>query len=135
MSDDRDYDYPSTDLRPCPFCGGEATFGVIEEDTHPDFGGHFIQCTEARCEASSALRFAHGDDPKPLLAEQWNRRAVGVPEGWKIVPVEPTPEMIRASFDATAAEATGKFDAIRRALWKAMVAAAQPRADLEGDAP
>ena len=27
------------------------------------------------CQASTNLRFAYGDDPKPLLTEQWNRRS------------------------------------------------------------
>lgn len=71
--DDPDYDYPSADLRPCPFCGSPADFGVIEGEDHPDVGGHFVACT--KCDASVGLRYAHGDDPKPLLAEAWNRRA------------------------------------------------------------
>jgi hypothetical protein len=67
-----------SDLLPCPFCGGEAAHGEIADDCmppHPDQGGHFIQCANNACGASTNLRFACGDDPKPLLAEQWNRRA------------------------------------------------------------
>lgn len=62
-------------LLPCPFCGGEALFGEIHEDGSPEDGGHFIQCVDALCAASSALIFNCGDDPHPLLALRWNRRA------------------------------------------------------------
>lgn len=58
----------------CPFCGGYAVESQVDDQDSPDCGGHFIQCTEATCGASSALIFACGDDPKPLLRERWNRR-------------------------------------------------------------
>jgi hypothetical protein len=35
---------------------------------------YVVQCLEPRCTASSAVRYACGDDPKPLLIEAWNRR-------------------------------------------------------------
>lgn len=60
-------------LMPCPFCGGEAEYGEVGGDGL-DFGGQFIQCTNALCGASSALIFPCGHEPKPLLAERWNRR-------------------------------------------------------------
>jgi len=64
-----------TTLKPCPFCGNDdPQFGYIEDEGSPDNGGHFIQCTKIECGASIGLRFACGDDPRPLLAEQWNRR-------------------------------------------------------------
>lgn len=66
------------DLLPCPFCGGKAEFDSVP--AHQDVfnaGGVFIICTTRACLASSALIFPSGDDPKPLLAERWNRR-VGV---------------------------------------------------------
>ncbi|MFM1991302.1 MAG: hypothetical protein RJA99_4259 [Pseudomonadota bacterium] len=56
----------SDELKPCPFCGGKAFFD------QEDGGGHFVMCD--RCSASTNLRYACGDDPRPLLAEQWNRR-------------------------------------------------------------
>lgn len=59
----------------CPFCDAAAAEGCIEDGDSLDNGGHFIQCTEAACGATTSLRFACGDDPKPLLREQWNRRA------------------------------------------------------------
>jgi hypothetical protein len=62
-------------LLPCPFCLADAVEGCVEDGDSLDNGGHFIQCTEAACGATTPLRFACGDDPKPLLREQWNRRA------------------------------------------------------------
>jgi len=63
-----------TDLLPCPFCGGTPVAGVIDDPESHDLGGHFIQCSEPTCGASSNLRFSCGEDSWPLLAEQWNRR-------------------------------------------------------------
>lgn len=54
-------------LKPCPFCGGAATFD------HDDNGWNWIACTN--CEASTNARVSAMDDCKPLLAEAWNRRA------------------------------------------------------------
>lgn len=78
----------STDLRkplPCPFCGGEAEFGVVPYERkyaadndcriNHDHGGEFIQCTNSACSASSLLIFPTMADAKPLLIEKWNRRA------------------------------------------------------------
>lgn len=42
--------------------------------TTPDFGGHFIACTNAACQCCVGLRYASKEDPRPLLAEQWNRK-------------------------------------------------------------
>lgn len=56
------------ELKPCPFCGGQPYHDETDE------GGHFIACS--KCGGGTNLRFAHGDDPYPLLAEQWNRRAL-----------------------------------------------------------
>ena len=65
----------SKSLKPCPFCGGAAAFGQVpDNEFDPNSGGHFIQCTNQRCEASSALVFAAMDDPDRELAERWNRR-------------------------------------------------------------
>ena len=70
------------ELKPCVLCGGEGVFGYVEDEGSPDFGGHFIQCTEMRCGMSVGLIYNNGEDPRPLLAERWNRRApTPTPEG------------------------------------------------------
>jgi len=60
------------DLLPCPFCGSRAVFDEVKDEDSVDFGGHFVRCT--RCLASYGLKFANKEDPRPLLAEKWNRR-------------------------------------------------------------
>lgn len=74
MSDANVVQAPAS-LDSCKLCGGRAEFGEVTDKDHPDFGGHFIACTNAMCQCCVGLRYASGDDPRPLLAEQWNRRA------------------------------------------------------------
>lgn len=62
----------TTKLLPCPFCSS-AEISIKNENPKDNSGGYFIECPG--CGASTALRFACGDDPTHLLAEQWNRRA------------------------------------------------------------
>lgn len=58
-------------LLPCPFCSN-ADISIKNESPKDNSGGYFIECPG--CGASTSLRFACGDDPTHLLAEQWNRR-------------------------------------------------------------
>ena len=60
-------------LLPCPFCGNSKGLAVANENPQDLSGGYFIACPS--CDASTGLRFACGEDPIPLLIEQWNRRA------------------------------------------------------------
>ncbi len=67
-----------SELLPCPFCGGEAAFVRNEEcgddgEPHENFGGEWVEC--AKCRACTNIRFPLMESVKPLLAEQWNRRA------------------------------------------------------------
>ena len=71
-------------LKPCPFCGSAARFGVVpvkrkyaaHEDCkiNHDHGGEFIECSNNGCAASTMLIFPTMADAKPLLIEKWNRR-------------------------------------------------------------
>lgn len=65
-------DDDSDRLKPCPFCDSDAEFGAIGEGQ--DIGGHFVQCLNSACGASSALIYPLMDDVKNLLLERWNRR-------------------------------------------------------------
>lgn len=56
------------ELKPCPFCGGEASFD------HDDNGWNWIYCKS--CDASTNARVSAMDDCRPLLAEAWNRSAL-----------------------------------------------------------
>ena len=62
-------------LKPCPFCGGDADFGAIDSnDGDSNAGGHFVQCCNSACGASSALIFPLMDGVRDLLLERWNKR-------------------------------------------------------------
>ncbi len=66
-------------LKPCPFCGGAATFDYDDDD-----GWNWIECTA--CGASTNARVSAMDDCKPLLLEQWNKR---LPQTQQAGPVRP----------------------------------------------
>jgi Lar family restriction alleviation protein len=62
-------------LKPCPFCGGDAEFNVVQGDKgDQDIGAHFIGCL--KCAACTRLVSPCGDDPKTILIETWNKRAL-----------------------------------------------------------
>lgn len=82
-------------LLPCPFCGGAARIAFEEYD----FNGAQIECKECHASGGHHSDDKHGD----AAADSWNRRAAieantpAVPDGWKLVPVEPTDAMLEAA--------------------------------------
>lgn len=64
-------------VKPCPFCGGGASFGRIYDPDHRDFGGEYISCDVPNCEVTTPLIFPTMEDVKPKLLERWNRRVSG----------------------------------------------------------
>jgi len=82
-------------LLPCPFCGAK---GEFDDDGE---GGWFIQCSEPTCAASSNIRYPLKEDVKPLLAEQWNRRAASPtpPSMGVTLPSEELRQQIRQILD------------------------------------
>ena len=86
------------ELLPCPFCGGEAL-----PTAHLTYNWFAPVC--GRCNARGpSVKIERDSDPQEMrnlmnqADENWNRRAspASAPEGWKIVPVEPTGEMVDA---------------------------------------
>ena len=59
-----------TDLKPCPFCGGEARILCIQSASDKGFepGLTMIHCTACRASVWPSI----GDEEK--VAERWNRR-------------------------------------------------------------
>lgn len=76
------------ELKPCPFCGGNAERLDVPDEDDVDggvnAGGSCIQCV--RCAASTALHF----DRKENLVSSWNSRAAlsGMAEPVKVKPLE-----------------------------------------------
>lgn len=59
-------------LKPCPFCGGEAEMCQAHDPDGPNDQGYYVEC--GKCGASTNVRFSCGEDARPLLMEQWNKR-------------------------------------------------------------
>ncbi len=60
------------ELKPCPFCGGEATTSEKEglQDNWPP-GWGFVGCQRCRC----YMNWNHGERGKKLAIETWNTRS------------------------------------------------------------
>lgn len=61
-----------SELKPCPFCGGEAAFGTDDD------GGHGAGCE--KCGAGTRAFYPLMDDVHQLIIEAWNRRVEGIGE-------------------------------------------------------
>ena len=63
------------ELKPCPFCGSAAEDGM-------GYNYHKVCCSSFACRMSNTY----------FTKKEWNMRAKAqaVPEGWKLVPIEPT---------------------------------------------
>src|SRR5690606_16778235 len=86
----------NTSLKNCPFCGGEAELlkgapGLYSAENH---------LYHAKCQSCGASAYDHGRDG---AIAAWNRRTPpAVPEGWVLVPKDPTEEMHDAARDWSA---------------------------------
>ncbi len=103
------------ELLPCPFCGGEATLRMIG-NVHST-RKCVVKCSGCRYERTDAV-LRYGDEwlLKTAIAA-WNRRSAmrAAPEGYVLVPVKPTPEMLAAVGNGA--------DGLKRRIWRGMVAA------------
>ena len=60
------------ELKPCPFCGGEATF---KRDRIS--GIYCVKCTNCKCMTTFQFDFGEGEEvSKRKAADVWNRRVV-----------------------------------------------------------
>lgn len=80
------------ELLPCPFCGSQPF--PSPQSTHGAVDDRQVWCSA--CNASGPSK-----ESENLAIEHWNtRQACGqqqaVPEGYKLVPIEPTTEMLKA---------------------------------------
>ena len=73
------------ELKPCPFCGSAAEDGM-------GYNYHKVCCSSLACRMSNMY----------FTKKEWNMRAKAqaVPDGYRLMPPEPTPEMIEAWFES-----------------------------------
>lgn len=64
------------ELKPCPFCGGEAKFRHIGKGTYKNELGVLVRCKS--CGASTEIYYPLGwtsyEERKRSVIEKWNRR-------------------------------------------------------------
>ena len=114
-------------LEPCPFCGGQ------EHETAYSDAGWQIQCHAWTCRSATGI---HQSEAEAIAA--WNRRAYLAAtkpplagEGFVLVPVEPTEEMLQAGLRELQ-ENLGDMSVIVRDplfCYRAMLAASRPKED------
>lgn len=62
-----------SELKPCPFCGGEAEFAIGKTGDGKDW--HYIECADCGATGPNIKYAAHNIRVKEANAEAWNRRA------------------------------------------------------------
>lgn len=62
----------NTELKPCPFCGGEA---VYTDNYNGDGTGHCVYCTECGSGAAILTGATPPEELKARVCAYWNRRA------------------------------------------------------------
>ena len=120
-------------LLPCPFCGGKANGEGVTRYSRPLDGSnwadgsgvtevYFVNCMG--CGLKNGGIFG-GFQTRDKAIAAWNTRATApCPEGWRLVPVEPTPEMVQAACDATFGPAALTHEQAHITGWSAMLSAA-----------
>ena len=61
----------TNELKPCPFCGGEAVEDSYITNPHITYGTGWIGCRSCRV----AMTYVKGDYGRKLAIKAWNRRA------------------------------------------------------------
>ena len=109
-------------LEPCPCCKSSAEIYTVSGGFY-----HNIHCPN--CHMNSSFH-----STKAKAVEVWNTRARAVPEGWQLVPLEPTHEMLDDAIWAAAEKITIEdgvamfgFDAARAVYAANLAAAPKPK--------
>ena len=62
-----------SDMKPCPFCGGDVEFCIGKTGNGVDW--HYLVCSECEAMGPSVNYADHNIAVKDALAEKWNTRA------------------------------------------------------------
>jgi len=117
-----DIEKTARELLACPFCGGDAAIRNWQDEelwSHAIVEWQKVHCTECECEGISSC-----PGYEPDSGQAWNTRAaLTPPEGYVLVPVEPTAEMLQAAAFGVAGKSGQKFKPMMSAGYSAMLAA------------
>lgn len=90
-----------SEFQPCPLCGSEvdARYTSIP-DAPASIPGFKVTCCKSECRCELVVSHPQvyprrEDEMEGIALERWNRRCA--PEGWQLVPVIPTEEMLGPS--------------------------------------
>lgn len=114
-----------TELKPCPFCGGKPSVFPSDPKKEGDSWTKIV-CPRDRCAQVEVLVCSERGHYK-AAAKRWNTRAaLTPPEGYVLVPVEPTEAMLDA--EHATAEIHDEYGENRyvenpEKVWAAMLAA------------
>lgn len=115
-------------LKPCPFCGGDVK---LERTLKRDSWG--VVCRNTLNLGGTCAIEQIPSKSKEAAITRWNMRAIineakeeaqGIPEGYALVPLEPTEEMLKAGCETGLDINTLMDDAIfstDKAVYKAMI--------------
>lgn len=114
-------------LKPCPFCGGT---DIRHHATLTYEIGRRVKCMSCHAEGPPARWDLKGDNARDTerrrrnaAFEAWNRRAI--PEGYVLVPIEPTDDMLHAAQERLCEirNVTSFDDGEQASLYRAMLSA------------
>ena len=83
----------SYELKPCPFCGSEATYMYMED------GIKYVQCNNRECDSMEWLRDEVWNT-RPL-EDELRKKIADLRSGWDIVMLEKERDALRAELEST----------------------------------
>jgi len=113
-------------LKPCPFCGGKPeVYSDWELEHSIGERTYWIMCNNDGCHVQVFLDNEYSS--KESAAKAWN--TWHIPEGFALVPIEPTVKMLKASVKTYEVDSFGFKSAWPSDIYKVMIKAAGDQDD------